>query len=329
MKALQLTALRTVALVDVPEPAPPPPGHALVRTLRIGVCGSDLHAYNGRQMFVEFPRILGHELAVEVLSLNGEADFAPGEVVCVNPFLSCGDCPTCRAGRTNCCTRLRTLGVHIDGGMCERFTVPIAKLHHAQGLTWEQLATVEPLCIGHHAVRRGAPQPGERALVIGAGPIGLAVLAGLQGTGVRVTVAERSPTRRRFLTQTLGYPSVVESAEGQLAELVIDATGSPAAMSAAPNYVAHGGRLVYVGHQPGDFSLHNPLMHAREITVLFSRNANELDFGWVISRLQQKIVDPTPWFATLTAPAEVAASFPVWLDPEQGVVKPVIDFTRL
>ncbi|MEP7366254.1 MAG: alcohol dehydrogenase catalytic domain-containing protein [Acidobacteriota bacterium] len=327
MKALQLTALQTIGLVDVPEPAAPPPGHALVRTLRVGVCGSDLHAYNGRQMFVEFPRILGHELAVEVLSAPEGSGFAAGDIACVNPFVSCGECHTCLAGRTNCCTRLRTLGVHIDGGMCERFTLPAAKLNAAAGLTPEQLATVEPLCIGHHAVRRGAPQPGERVLVIGAGPIGLAVFEGLRGSGARVTVAERSPTRRRFLTERLGHKDVVESTEGLLAELVVDATGSPAAMSAAPLNVTHGGRLVYVGHQPGDISLHNPLLHAREVTVLFSRNANETDFGWVISRLQQKVIDSTPWIAPLTAPGDVAASFPIWLDPEQGIVKPVIAFS--
>ena len=326
MKALQLTALQTIGLVDVPEPAPPPTGHALVRTLRVGVCGSDLHAYNGRQMFVEYPRILGHELAVEILSAPEDSGFEPGSIACVNPFLSCGTCHTCLAGRTNCCTRLRTLGVHIDGGMCERFTLPVAKLHLAAGLSLEQLATVEPLCIGHHAVRRGAPQPGERVLVIGAGPIGLAVLEGLRGSGARVTVAERSPARRRFLTEILGYRDVTESTEGLLADLVIDATGSPAAMSAAPLNVLHGGRLVFVGHHPGDISLHNPLLHAREVTVLFSRNANETDFGWVISRLQQKVIDSTPWIAPLTAPSDVARSFPVWLDPEQGIVKPVISF---
>jgi len=326
VKALQLTALQTIGLADVPEPAPPPPGHALVRTLRVGVCGSDLHAYNGRQMFVEFPRILGHELAVEVLEPPEGSPFAPGDVACVNPFLSCGACHTCLAGRTNCCTNLRTLGVHIDGGMCERFTLPAAKLQRADGLTFDQLATVEPLCIGHHAVRRGAPQPGERVLIIGAGPIGLAVFEGLRGSGTSVTVAERSPTRRRFLVERLGHRDVVESAEEVLAEVVFDATGSPAAMSAAPRHIAHGGRLVFVGHHPGDISLHNPLMHAREITVLFSRNANETDFGWVVSRLQQGVIDSTPWIAPPTMPHEVAQSFPIWLDPEQGVVKPVIAF---
>jgi len=331
VKALQLSALRTIALADVPEPAAPAPGHALVRTLRVGVCGSDLHAYNGRQMFVEYPRILGHELAVEVLAVNGEAEWKPGDIGCVNPFLSCGECPTCRVGRTNCCTRLRTLGVHIDGGMCERFTLPVAKLHRGEGLTLEQLATVEPLCIGHHAVRRGAPRPGERVLVTGAGPIGLAVVEGLRGSGAQVTIAERSLARRRFLSETLGDrlggARVAHSTEGLLAELVIDATGSPAAMNAAPEHVAHGGRLVFVGHHPGDISLHNPLLHAREVTVLFSRNADESDFGWVISRLRQGVIDSTPWFAPLTAPEDVAAEFPVWLDPEQGIVKPVIDFT--
>ena len=324
MKTLVLTAPGKIELVGTAEPGELRAGEALVRTLRVGVCGSDLHAYNGRQMFLEYPRILGHELAVEVLESAGDG-WQTGDIACVEPFLSCGECATCLAGRTNCCVRLKVLGVHTDGGMRERFVVPVAKLHRAEGLTLEQMATVEPLCIGHHAVRRAAVEPGERVLIIGAGPIGLAVFEGLRGSGARVLVAERSAFRQKFLRRELGA-EVVESLEGVLAEVVIDATGSPAAMTAAAKNVAHGGRLVFVGHHPGELSFSNPLMHGREMTVLFSRNASAQDFDWVISRLQQKVIDSTPWLAPLTKPEQVADEFPRWMDPEQGVVKPVIDF---
>jgi threonine dehydrogenase-like Zn-dependent dehydrogenase len=324
MKTLVLTQPGKIELVSTPEPGGPAPGEALVRTLRVGVCGSDLHAYNGRQMFLEYPRVLGHELAVEVLESAAEG-WRTGDIACVEPFLNCGRCAMCAAGRTNCCVALKTLGVHTDGGMRERFVIPAAKLHRAEGLTLEQMATVEPLCIGHHAVRRAAVAPGESVLVVGAGPIGLAVFEGLRGTGARVTVAERSPFRRKFLRRELGAETV-ENADGLLADVVIDATGAPAAMNAAPKLAAHGGRVVFVGHHPGPLEFSNPVMHARELTVLFSRNADARDFRWVISRLQQRVADSAPWIAPLTKPERVAEEFPRWMDPELGVVKPVIDF---
>jgi D-arabinose 1-dehydrogenase-like Zn-dependent alcohol dehydrogenase len=125
----------------------------LVRVLRTGICGTDLHAYRGKQPFFTYPRILGHELGVEVIALGAgtEAAVAPGDVCCVEPFLNCGKCPACRRGKTNCCESLKTLGVHTDGAMQERYVLPAHKLHKSPGLRPEQLATVEPLCIGSHA----------------------------------------------------------------------------------------------------------------------------------------------------------------------------------
>ncbi len=179
MKALRLNEPGKLEFFQAPEPAPPQEGQALVRVLRTGICGTDLHAYRGKQPFFTYPRILGHELGVQVLALGpgtSAADVAPGDVCCVEPFLNCGQCPACRRGKTNCCESLKTLGVHIDGAMQERYVLPAHKLHKAPSLRPEQLATVEPLCIGSHAVARAQPEAGDSLLAIGAGPIGLAVV---------------------------------------------------------------------------------------------------------------------------------------------------------
>ncbi|HWQ13785.1 MAG TPA: alcohol dehydrogenase catalytic domain-containing protein, partial [Roseiflexaceae bacterium] len=185
-------------------PGAPGPGEALVRVRRVGICGTDIHAFHGRQPFFSYPRILGHELGVEVAALGPGADGPPVGARCaVEPYLNCGVCVACRRGRTNCCVRLETLGVHTDGGMREYLVVPAAKLHPAERLSFEQLALVETLAIGAHAVQRAALEAGEWALVIGAGPIGLAAMQFARLAGARVIALDVS-ARRLELCRALG-----------------------------------------------------------------------------------------------------------------------------
>ena len=175
------------------------PGEALVRVHRVGVCGSDIHAFRGKQPFFTYPRVVGHELGVEILAVGpNDRDLKTGDRCAVEPYLHCGRCVACRRGKTNCCTSLQVLGVHTDGGMRECLTVPVAKLHRSQSLSLDQLALIEMLTIGAHAVRRAQLDPGENALIIGAGPIGLATMAFAQLVGARVSVLEISPWRRAF-----------------------------------------------------------------------------------------------------------------------------------
>jgi threonine dehydrogenase-like Zn-dependent dehydrogenase len=339
MRALSLSAIGQFQWVDMPEPPKPGPGEALVATRRVGICGSDLHAYRGRQMFLEYPRVLGHELAVEVLDVGpGVQNVDLGSVCAVEPFLNCGECITCRQGRTNCCTNLKVLGIHIDGGMCERFVVPAAKLHTTEAADFDLLAVVEPLCIGWHAVVRSGARSGEPALVIGAGPIGLAVAAALGVAGARILMQEVSPRRLEICREKLGFTELVDGRanaeeqlrallDGDLPQLVFDCTGSPASMRSAFDLVGHGGRLVFVGHHPGEISFPNPLFHGRETTLLASRNATRNDFRNVIKAMERDEIDPRPWVAPLTPPEAVADEFPRWLDPEQGVIKPLVSWS--
>src|SRR5688500_1524126 len=155
MKTIILNEPGRFSLTDTLEPRSPAPGEAMVRVHRVGVCGTDLHAYRGRQPFFTYPRILGHELGVEVVEVGENAHgIRPGDRCAVEPYLNCGTCIACRHGKTNCCVELRVLGVHTDGGMREFIAVPVNKLHRSESLSWEQLALVETLGIGAHAVER-------------------------------------------------------------------------------------------------------------------------------------------------------------------------------
>ena len=165
MKTIVLEKPGSFQLTERPSPGDPAPGQALVRIHRVGVCGSDIHAFKGNQPFFTYPRVVGHELGVEIVAVGpNEKGLAVGDRCAVEPYLHCGRCIACRRGKTNCCVALQVLGVHTDGGMCEFIAVPVGKLHRSRTLSPDQLALVEMLTIGAHAVRRAQLEPGENVL---------------------------------------------------------------------------------------------------------------------------------------------------------------------
>jgi threonine dehydrogenase-like Zn-dependent dehydrogenase len=256
---------------DASEPVAPP-GHALVAVKRVGVCGTDLHAFAGRQPFFSYPRVLGHELGVEVLAVTpGEMRVKVGDRCAVEPYLNCGTCGVCRAGRTNCCETLKVLGVHCDGGMTERIAVPLNKLFPSMTLSLDQLALVETLGIGRHAVERAGLKPETDVLVVGAGPIGLAVVQFAKAAGATVRVLELNPVRRAFV-ERFGAEAIA-AFDGQLTSVVFDATGSKASMGKSLEYVAFGGTIVFVGLVNDKVAIDDPLFHRREVTLKATRNS--------------------------------------------------------
>lgn len=338
MHALRLEEPGRLAAVEVPAAAAPGAGEALVRVHRIGVCGTDIHAFGGKQPFFSYPRILGHELGVEVLAVQDPGGrIRPGDRCSVEPYLNCGRCIACRRGRPNCCTSLQVLGVHTDGGMREQFVVPAAKLHPSARLTLDQLALVETLGIGCHAVDRARVEPGEFALVVGAGPIGLAVAQFAVEAGAQVIVQDINAARLEFCRRQLRVPHTVNAADeapldalkritgGDLPTLVFDATGSPKSMMAAFEYPAHGGRLVFVGLFPGDVTFNDPNFHRRELTLLASRNARPEDFGRIIALIESGRIDTTSWITHRAPFGRVPAEFAGWTRPESGVIKAMIE----
>jgi threonine dehydrogenase-like Zn-dependent dehydrogenase len=297
-------------------------GEAFVRVHRVGVCGTDLHAFAGRQPFFTYPRILGHELGVEVISAPAnDRGIVTGSKCAVEPYLTCGKCHPCRLGRRNCCETLQVLGVHCEGGMRPFISVPVDLLHKSEKLSLDQLALVETLGIGAHAVDRSAIQEGEEALVVGAGPIGLAVVQFLQAARARVRMLEISKPRRDFV-ERLGVPTIAEF-DGRLADVVFDATGNPQAMEASFNYPAHAGRLVFVGLIQGRISFDDPQFHRRELTVMSSRNSYGI-FPRIIQMIEDGRIDTAPWITIRMGLAEVPTRFPS-LRAEPNLLKAMIE----
>ncbi len=341
MNALRLERPFELAYVELPEPPPPGPGEALVQVHRVGICGTDYSGYQGKMPFFSYPRIPGHELGVEVLQLGpGVEQLRVGNRCAVEPYLNDPTSYASRRGKPNCCEHLQVLGVHIDGGMRPRFVLPACKLHPSQTLSLEQLALVETLAIGCHAVRRAQVQAGENTLIIGAGPIGLAVLEFVRLAEARPIVLDRSEQRLAFCRDVLKVTDVLlvgeeDSAieqlarrtEGNLAEVVFDATGSHKSMSEALQFCAFGGRLVYVGITTQEISFFQHLMHRRELTLLATRNALPEEFRHIIRLIEQGRIDTRPWITHRAASTELLKVFPTWLDPRSGVLKAIVEFT--
>ncbi|MEZ5403756.1 MAG: zinc-binding alcohol dehydrogenase family protein [Bryobacteraceae bacterium] len=331
MKTVVLEEPGRFQLTDTPAPDAPGPGEVLLGIRSIGICGTDLHAFRGRQPFFQYPRILGHELAAEVLATGpGVAEVRPGDICAVNPYLECGGCGACLRGRTNCCEKLKVIGVHIDGGMREMIVMPASHVYPSAKLTPAQLSLVETLGIGCHAVGRAAPSPGEQTLVIGAGPIGLTVLEFLRVEGAAASVLEISPQRRAFAAKMFPEAALHESAESVLAAplptIVFDCTGNKDSMMGAFRFLANGGKLVYVGLFVGDVTFHDPEFHRREVTLLSSRNAVSAEHRRILALMEEGRIEITPWVSDRVAIDAMPARFPAWLDPAAGVVKAVVEF---
>lgn len=339
MKALQLEQPKHFRVIDVPEPAAPGPGEAVVRVSRVGVCGTDYSGYLGKMPFFSYPRIPGHELGVEVVAVGpGVTNVKPGDRAAVEPYINCQNCYSCARGHTNACENHQTLGVHCDGGLRPRFTIPARKLHVSDKLTFEQLALVETLGIGLHAVNRANPKADETVLVIGAGPIGLSVIEFAKLAGSRVVVMDLNEQRLAFARDKMGVRDTLLSkgdfdadvkafadlTGGKLGNVVVDATGSAKSMSGAYHYVGFAGRLVWVGITQDALGFTQPLMHRREMTFLASRNALAPEFTRIIRLIEGGMLDTRPWI-THRAPFDAVLDvFPTWLKPETGVVKAVV-----
>ncbi len=309
--------------LDVKAPRPvPASGEALVRVHRVGVCGSDFHALAGRHPIYTYPRVLGHELACEIVEAPEDGrGLKAGDRCAIEPYISCGQCRTCKAGRTNCCEQLRLIGVHVDGGMQGYLAVPVGLLHKSEVLSLDQLALVETLGIGAHAVRRSGLHAGDDALVIGAGPIGLAVSQFAAALGAKVTIVEINDWRREFVKK-LAIESLA-APDGKVADVVFDATGNATVMGESLNHVAPGGKLVFVGLTRDPVKIDDSLLHRREVTLYASRNSCG-QFPPIIRMLEDSTIDTRPWITDRLSLEEVPARFKE-LPTKVGLMKAVVE----
>lgn len=311
--------------------------HALLKIKRIGVCGTDLHAYEGTQPYFNYPRILGHELAAEIIDIDNTDDFSVGESVTIIPYFNCGNCIACRNNKPNCCVSMQVCGVHVDGGMTEYLSVPVYSLVHSNGLTLDELALAEPLAIGAHGIRRANVQPGEYVLVIGAGPIGLGTMEFAKITGAKVIAMDVNDRRLFFCEKNLSVDYTInpvtenaierlmEITNGDMPTVIIDATGSQKAINNAFQYMAHGARYVLIGLQKGDINFSHPEFHKREATLMSSRNATREDFDHVMQSMKAGLVNPATYITHRVGFSEVKDVFASWLDPANAVIKAMIE----
>lgn len=341
MRAVQIVHPRTLAAIDIDPPGRPGPGQALVRTHRMGVCGTDISCYLGKFPFFAFPRIPGHELGVEVLEIGeGVCQVAVGDRCAVEPYMNCGMCFPCRRGAGNCCVNLQVIGVMCDGGLCEQFLIRADKLHRSSKLTYDQLALVETLAIGCHANDRGAPLRGEHALIIGAGPIGLATLEFARLTGATISVMDMNEDRLKFVQENYAVENTIlfksdgterEAMQGitggDMYTVVTDATGNHHSMAGALSYVAPTGTLVYVGITTEAIAFKHPVLHRPEATIKASRNALPPDFTRIIGLIESGVINTDRWITHRTTFDNVLSDFEGYTRPETGVLKAMIQLT--
>ena len=339
MKAIRLTAPQNFEMCEVEEPSSPGPGEALIRTVRMGICGTDVSCYLGKFPFFDYPRIPGHELGVEILEVGeGVKNVKPGDRCSVEPYLNCGQCHACRKGKGNCCENLKVFGVMMNGGLCERSIIRADKLHPSTQLSFEQLALVETLAIGCHASNRGNAGPEDHVLIIGAGPIGLSTLEFNRLTGATVTVMDMSEDRLAFCRENYGIQNLItfkgdgseiehmrQITNGSLYDVVTDATGNNHSMSNALEYVAFSGALVYVGITTEQIYFPHPALHRREIDLLASRNALPEDFPEIIGLIEDGTINTDPWITHRIKMDQVIDKFESLIHPDSGVLKAIIE----
>ncbi len=338
MQTIVCTEPQHMHLQDVADPHCMP-GEAMLKIRRVGICGTDIHAYGGNQPYFSYPRVLGHELSGDIVGVGEGVDEALiGQSAYVIPYLHCGECRACRQGKTNCCQRMQVIGVHRDGGMAEYLSVPVAHLVTSSTLDTEQLALVECLSIGAHAVRRSAIEADELAVVVGAGPIGIGVAQIAQSRGARVLVVDTNRDRLAFCRDTLGVDDVLHALDddvvaaierhndGALADVVFDATGNPKAMNRGFDFAGHGARYVLVSVVKADITFHDPDFHKKELSLLGSRNATREDFETVARLMEEGRLQSTAMITHRGIYTDLPSLMPQWCDPATGVIKAMVVF---
>jgi 2-desacetyl-2-hydroxyethyl bacteriochlorophyllide A dehydrogenase len=323
-------------LVDRKPMPTPGDGEVLVRVKRVGVCGTDMHIYRGTQPYLSYPRVMGHEVSGVVAAAPASSRLRDGDPVAVVPYISCGGCKACRNEKPNCCMRLEVLGVHRDGAMAAYVSLPERFLVPAAGITLDEAAMIEFLSIGAHAVRRAGVRSGQRVIVSGVGPIGIACALFSRLSGADVVVVDTRPERLGLCRDTLAVTHALvfdqtldtrlrEITDGDMFDTVFDATGSAAAMQHAFRYAGHGGTYVLVSVVNADITFSDPEFHKRELTLLGSRNATKEDFEHVLGCMRQRKVPTRELHTHGASLLDVPAVFPTWLDSGARVIKALIE----
>lgn len=316
-------------LREMAMPREAPEGWALVDISAVGLCGTDYHIFDGKHPYLQYPRVIGHELSGRLVAPAG--DMAAGTLVVVNPYLACGSCRACLRGKPNCCARIEVLGVHRDGGLCSRIAVPEINLYPADGLDERQAAMVEFLAIGAHAVSRSDLMPGDRVLVTGAGPIGLGTALFARLEGAEVHLLDLSSSRTGLAGQNFGFEHLhndpARVLEGDLADgfdVVFDATGMAQAIESGFPLLAHGSTYVLVSVVKDRIGFDDAEFHKRETRIVGSRNALKVDFERVIEVIRDGRINTNALLSAEIALADLPDRLPALAADRQALIKAVV-----
>jgi threonine dehydrogenase-like Zn-dependent dehydrogenase len=328
MKAVALTRPGQIEVKDIAEPSPQP-GELLLRVEMVGLCGTDLNSYRGKNPLVTFPRVIGHEIAATVL--EGTLAVPAGTRVTVSPYTACGHCAACRRGRVNACQFNQTFGVQRDGAMTELLSVPEDKVY-ASPLSLKELCLVEPLTVGMHAVSRGRVTEQDVVAVFGCGGVGLGAIAGSAFRGAR-TIAIDLDDEKLETARAAGATDLIhsrrDSVHDRLQEItaglgpdvIIEAIGLPDTFRAAVDEVAFTGRVVYIGYAKEPVSYETRLFVQKELDVLGSRNALPQDFREVIHLLEAGKFPVDRAVSSVVPLAAAPAALAAWSENPAGFTK--------
>lgn len=311
---------------------------SILKIEKVGICGTDIHAFEGTQPYFSYPRILGHEIAAEVYETQIDSGFTKGDKVTLIPYLHCGKCIACRNGKTNCCVHMQVLGVHTDGGMRTFLSVPNKHIIKGNQLSTDELVLVEPLAIGAHGVKRANIVQGSYVLVVGAGPIGLGTMEMARIAGAKVIALDINQSRLDFCRDRIGVSAIVNGRKDNVLEMlqtitngdmplaVFDCTGNLQSINHAFQYASHGGTYVLIGLQKGEIEFNHPEFHKRELTLMSSRNATKEDFEHVIKSIEQKQINPKNYITHRFDFDRVKDEFESCLNPQNDIIKAIINF---
>ena len=332
MRAFVIDEPGKTRVIDVERPSPGP-DEVLLRTRVVGMCGTDLSTFRGKNPLVTYPRIPGHEIAATIEETGSAvpAQFHPGLNVTLSPYTSCGKCASCRRGRVNACQFNQTLGVQREGAMKEYFVSPWSKLYVAEGLTIPELSVVEPLSVGFHAAARGRVAAGDTVAVIGCGVVGLGAIAAsayrhasviaIDVDDRKLAVAGQAGAAHLINSRNSNvHDELVKLTDGAGPDVIIEAVGMPATFRMAVEEVAFTGRVVYIGYAKEPVDYETRLFVMKELDIMGSRNALD-EFGTVIEALRGGRFPVDSIISRVVSLDEAGAALQAWSDDPGAFVK--------
>lgn len=336
MKTILIDKPFEISLTDTKKPVPKE-GEALLKVLYCGICGADVASFTGNQPFTTYPRIPGHEFSAEIVSIpDNDRGLKPGDVVACNPYFNCGECYSCKRGFVNCCTNNQTMGVQRDGSYREYIVMPVERIYEGKGLSAKELALVEPFTISYHALHRAAVKPGDKVLVVGAGPIGLFATIAAKAQGAEVYVADLLDGRLEKAIH-FGADGTINSAKTDIVkeamritngngfDVCVEACGQPVTFMSCIDCAAFAANIILIGNGKKETTFLHSVLLKKELNVFGSRNSRPEDFKAVIDLIASGKVNVLDMVSAVYPADKAADAFNALVNNDGSLSKVLIE----